>query len=83
MSEDAYREKVMISVRRDYLREIDALVSVGAAPNRSALIEKITGSFLQDLKLKRMNQDTALGSFVGFLLLLLGAAAIAKIFGGE
>jgi metal-responsive CopG/Arc/MetJ family transcriptional regulator len=73
----------MISVRRDYLREIDALVAVGAAPNRSALIEKVTGSFLQDLKLKRMNQDTALGSFVGFLLLLLGAAAIAKIFGGE
>ncbi len=83
MTEDMFREKVMISIRKDYLREIDALVAIGAAPNRSALIEKITSSFLQDLKLKRMNQDTALGAFVGFLLLLLGAAALKEIFRGE
>ena len=78
-----FREKVMISIRRDYLREIDALVARGAAPNRSALIEKVTGSFLQDMKLKRTNPDTALGALVGFLILLIGAAAVAEIFGGE
>ena len=76
------REKVMITIRNDYLREIDALVARGAAPNRSALVEKVLGSFVQDLRQGRRNQDTALGALVGFLLLLIGAAAIAEIFGG-
>jgi len=83
MSEDMYKEKVMISIRKDYLREIDALVARGAAPNRSALIEKVMGSFVQDLRQGRANNNTALGAFVGFLLLLIGVAAIAEIFGGE
>lgn len=83
MSEDINKEKVMISIRNDYLREIDALVARGAAPNRSALIEKIMGSFVQDLRQGRTNSNTALGALVGFLLLLIGAAAIAEIFGGE
>jgi metal-responsive CopG/Arc/MetJ family transcriptional regulator len=83
MSEDMNREKVMISIRGDYLREIDALVARGAAPNRSALVEKVIGSFVQDLRQNRTNSNTALGALVGFLVLLIGAAAIAEIFGGE
>jgi len=83
MSEDMNREKVMISIRKDYLREIDALVARGAFPNRSALIEKVIGSFVQDLRQGRTNPNTALGALVGFLLLLIGAAAIAEILGGE
>jgi len=73
----------LISIRRDFLRDIDALVEKGAAPSRSALIEKVVGSFLQDLRQKRPNANTALGAFVGFLLLLLGAAAISELLGGE
>jgi metal-responsive CopG/Arc/MetJ family transcriptional regulator len=83
MSEDMNREKVMISIRKDYLREIDALWARGAAPSRSALIEKVIGSFVEDLRQRRTNSDTALGAFVGFLLLLIGAAAMKEIFGGE
>lgn len=83
MSEQIGKEKVLISVRRDYLRDIDALVGRGAAPSRSALIEKIIGSFLQDLRQRRTNTNTALGAFVGFLLLLIGAATIASLLGGD
>ena len=83
MSEDSSRQNVMITIRRDHLREIDALVARGAAPNRSALIEKVIGSFVQDLRQGRANQDTALGAFVGFLLLLIGLAAIKEILGGD
>jgi metal-responsive CopG/Arc/MetJ family transcriptional regulator len=83
MSADINREKVMISIRNDYLREIDALVARGAAPNRSALIEKVIGSFVEDLRQGRTNSNTALGALVGFLLLLIGVAAIKEIFGGE
>jgi len=82
MSEETNKEKVLISIRRDYLADIDALVGRGAAPNRSALIEKVVGSFIQDLRQQRANANTALGAFVGFLLLLIGAAAIAELLGG-
>lgn len=83
MSTETRREKVMISIRPDYLHDIDTLVGRGAAPSRSALIEKVVGSFLQDLRQQRTNSNTALGAFVGFLLLLIGAAAIAELLGGE
>jgi len=77
------KEKVLVSIRQDYLEGIDALVRKGAAPSRSALIEKVVGSFLQDLRQKRVNTNSALGAFVGFLLLLIGAAAIANLLGGD
>jgi len=83
MSDEMTKEKVLVSIRRDYLEGIDALVSSGAAPSRSALIEKVVGSFLQDLRQKRANTNSALGSFVGFLLLLIGAAAVVELLGGE
>ena len=83
MSQATNKEKVLISIRKDYLTDIDALVRNGAAPNRSALIEKVVGSFLQDMRKQRKNTDSALGALVGFLLLLIGAAAVAELLGGE
>lgn len=83
MSREIRREKVMVSIRQDYLKDIDTLVGQGAAPSRSALVEKVIGSFIQDLKQKRTNTDTALGAFVGFLLLLIGAAAVSELLGGD
>lgn len=83
MSNEVAKEKVLVSIRGDYLKGIDALVRRGAAPSRSALIEKVIGSFLQDLRQKRSDTNSALGAFVGFLLLLIGAAAIAELLGGD
>ena len=75
-------EKVLLTLRREHVNALDALVARGAAPSRSALVDKIIGGFLADLKAKRQ-ADTALGNLIGFFLLLLGIAAIAEIFGGE
>jgi len=75
-------EKVLLTLRREHVEALDALVSKGAASSRSELVGKVVGGFLSDLKAKRQ-ADTALGNLVGFLLLLLGVAAIAQILGGE
>ena len=75
-------EKVLLTLRKEHVDALDALVGKGAAPSRSALVDKIVGGFLADLKAKRQ-ADTALGNLVGFFLLLLGIGAIAEIFGGE
>lgn len=75
-------EKVLLTLRREHVDALDALVARGAAPSRSALVDKIVGGFLSDLRAKRQ-AETALGNLVGFLLLLLGVAAIAEILGGE
>ena len=72
----------MLTLRREHVEALDALVSKGAASSRSELVGKVVGGFLSDLKAKRQ-ADTALGNLVGFLLLLLGVAAIAQILGGE
>lgn len=75
-------EKVLLTIRREYVNALDALVTRGAAPSRSALVDKIIGGFLSDLKAKRQ-AETAVGNLVGFFLLLLGVAAIAEILGGD
>lgn len=75
-------EKVLLTLRKEHVEALDALVTRGAASSRSELVGKIVGGFLADLKAKRQ-ADTALGNLVGFLLLLLGIAAIAEILGGE
>ena len=75
-------EKVLLTLRKEHVEALDALVSRGAASSRSELVGKVVGGFLSDLKAKRQ-ADTALGNLVGFLLLLLGVAAIAQILGGE
>ena len=73
------REKVLLSIRKDYLTAIDGLVTRGAAASRSELAEKIIGGFLADLREKR-KPDSALGALIGFFTLLLGVAAIASLF---
>jgi metal-responsive CopG/Arc/MetJ family transcriptional regulator len=75
-------EKVLITLRQDNLNVIDELVRHGAASSRSEMVDKIIGGFVSDLRAKRQS-NSALGNLVGFLLLLLGIAAIAEIFGGE
>ena len=75
-------EKVLLTLRKEHVKALDALVAKGAASSRSELTDKVVGGFLSDLKAKRQ-ADTALGNLVGFLLLLLGAAAIAAILEGE
>lgn len=75
-------EKVLLTLRKEHVDALDALVQRGAAPSRSALVDRIVGGFLADLKAKRQ-ANTALGNLVGFFLLMLGIAAIAEIFGGE
>lgn len=73
-------EKVLITLRQDNLNVIDELVRHGAASSRSEMVDKIIGGFVADLRARRQSA-TALGNLVGFLLLLLGLAAIAEIFG--
>lgn len=75
-------EKILVTLRKEHVDALDALVNRGAAPSRSALVDKIVGGFLSDLRAKRQ-ANTALGNLIGFLLLLLGLAAIAEILGGE
>jgi len=73
-------EKVLITLRQDNLNVIDELVRHGAASSRSEMVDKIIGGFVADLRARRRSA-TALGNLVGFLLLLLGLAAISEIFG--
>lgn len=76
------RIRVLLTLRKDYMHALDQLIAQGGASSRSDLVERIIGAFLSDLRQKRQQQG-ALGTLVGFFLLLLGAAAIASIFGGE
>jgi len=72
----------LLTLRKEHVDVLDALVRSGAAPSRSALVDKIVGGFLADLRARRQ-ADTALGNLVGFFLLLLGVAAIGEILGSE
>jgi len=76
-------EKVLITLRQENLNVIDELVRHGAASSRSEMVDKIVGGFVADLKARKVSSDTALGNLAGFLLLLLGIAAIAKILGDD
>ena len=76
-------EKVLITLRQEHLKAIDELVSHGAASSRSEMVNKIVGGFLADLRAGKQDKDTALGNLSGFLLLLFGLAAIAKILGDD
>jgi len=73
---------VLLTLRSEHVDALDALVARGAASSRSELVDKIVGGFLSDLKARRQ-ADTALGNLVGFILLLLGVAALVQILGGE
>ena len=71
--------RVILNIRDDYARQIDELVKLGVAPSRNALIERIIGGFLSDLRAKRQT-ETALGNLIGFILLMIGVGIIASIF---
>ena len=81
MSSSEETIRVLITLRRDYMKALDALIEEGVASSRSELFERIVGAYLADLRAKR-EREGALGAFVGFTLLLIGAAALASIFGG-
>jgi metal-responsive CopG/Arc/MetJ family transcriptional regulator len=76
------RVRVLLTLRKDYMEALDKLIDKGVASSRSELFERIAGAYLSDLKAKRQ-QEGALGALVGFSLLLIGAAAVAAIFGGD
>ncbi len=72
--------RVILNLRSDQAGQLDQLVKFGVAPSRNALIETIIGGFLSDLKDSRQSKDTALGNFIGYILLVLGIALIASLF---
>jgi len=76
------RIRVLLTLRKDYIDALDQLIARGTASSRSDMVERIIGAFLSDLRQQR-EQQGALGALVGFVMLLLGAAAIASIFGGD
>ena len=63
------------------MEALDALIAEGVASSRSELFERIVRAYLADLRARRQREG-ALGALVGFTLLLIGAAALASIFGG-
>lgn len=76
------RVRVLLTLRGDYMEALDRLIAEGVASSRSELFERIVGAYLADLRAQRQREG-ALGALVGFSLLLIGAAALASIFGGS
>ncbi len=80
-------KQIMLTIRTDHVNALDALVEVGVAANRSELVDKIVGAFIADLSKGQQpntqNQQSALGNFIAFLLIVVGIAAIVKALGGE
>jgi hypothetical protein len=73
--------RVILNLRSDYVQQLDGLVDSGIAPSRNALIERIIAGFLSDLRTGRKTENSALGSLIGFILLVLGLGIVASIFG--
>jgi len=67
----------------NYVHQLDELVRLGVSPSRNALVEKIVGGFLSDLKDQRKSDNSAMGSLIGFILFMVGVGIIASIFKGE
>ncbi len=63
------------------------MVGVGAARDRSELVDKIVGGFLADIRPRPNPQEQpnqgALGAFIAFILMIIGAAAIVKALGSK
>jgi hypothetical protein len=79
--------RVILTLPQDRVNALDALVAKGAAASRNELVDKILAGFVKDLekggKGERVNSpESALGALITFFLIVLGAAAIAEIFGG-
>jgi len=80
--------RVIVSLPKDRVEKLDDLVNKGAAASRNELIDKILAGFLKDLEKSGTNKrqispESALGALITFFLIILGAAAIAEIFGGN
>ena len=73
-------QRVIVTLRKDYVNALDELVKRGIAPSRNSLIERIIGGFLSDLKEKRQTGNSALGNLIGFILLMVGIGIVASIF---
>jgi hypothetical protein len=80
--------RVILTLPKERVDALDALVAKGAASSRNELIDKILAGFLKDLEKggrgeKVSSPESALGALITFFLIILGAAAIAEILGGE
>lgn len=80
--------RIIITLPDERVKALDDLVRKGAASSRNELIDKIVTGFLTDLEKSGRKEQTippqsAMGALITFFLLVLGAAAIAEIFGGE
>ena len=76
-------QRIIVTLREDYVQALDAMVDSGVAPSRNALIQRIVAGFITDVKERRQNKDSALGNLVGFVLLMVGIGLLASIFGEE
>ena len=75
------QQRIIVTLRDDYVQALDAMVNSGVAPSRNSLIQRIVAGFLTDVKEKRQSQNSALGNLVGFVLLMVGIGILAEIFG--
>ncbi len=76
-------QRIIVTLREDYVQALDAMVDSSVAPSRNALIQRIVAGFITDVKERRQTQDSALGNLVGFVLLMVGIGILASIFGEE
>ena len=74
-------QRIIVTLRDDYVEALDTMVKSGVAPSRNALIQRIVAGFLSDVKEERATQDSALGALAGFVLLMVGIGVIASILG--
>lgn len=74
-------QRIIVTLREDYVKALDTMVTSGVAPSRNALIQRIVAGFLSDVKKQRSTQDSALGALAGFVLLMVGIGAIVSILG--
>ena len=76
-------QRIIVTLRDDYVEALDAMVEKGVSPSRNALIQRIVAGFLMDVKAERKSQDSALGALAGFALLMVGIGVVASILGEE
>ncbi len=76
-------QRIIVTLREDYVEALDAMVEKGVSPSRNALIQRIVAGFLSDVQGERKSQDSALGALAGFALLMVGVGVVASILGDE
>ena len=74
-------QRIIVTLRDDYVEALDAMTQSGVAPSRNALIQRIVAGFLSDVKEERATQNSALGALAAFALLMVGLGVIASILG--